>query len=400
MGWTINNRHALQPNITNTVLRSRRPPAAVRARSIDEPERHGSYMRDLLQGVLRPGTQAVASAVAGLIGVASLAYGGQNPNGILVPPFLEETRVAIAMTMVGDGTTDTPAFVGAADIAPHFIVGPTPNCRGTEFYKIPCISATAGLRIRMEDDDSVPIESPSFTPRLNVQWLAPTDGALLHSIGIQIGHHSNGQAGCLLSWTDAGAAAVESLAVHVITPEGVVNPAPPTPGTCADGSLFLERAIDGSVPLTLSADTDNGNFSLNYTTISYDVGSSSEASKWRGSLELDLYWGRSAPLDLSHPRFRFRGASAYGFRGGTPLCRRLDLSSSIGLVGRSRIKNDFTHEVVVQMTCLWSQERGIGTFFRVADGWDDYNSWFHWPSTRVQVGLTIGRLRFFGGLDG
>ena len=350
-----------------------------------------------------PGTREVGSALAGLFVVASLAYGGQDSNAILVPPFLEETRAAVAMAMVGDGgdgTTDTPAFVGAADVFPHFIVGPTPSCRGTRFYKVPCISATAGLRIRMEDDDSVPIESPSFMPRLNLQWLVPTDGAWLHSFGIHIGHHSNGQAGCLLFWTDVGAAAVESLAVHVITPEGRVKRAPPTSGTCADRSLFLEHAIDRGVPATLRADTDNGSFSLNYTTISYSFGSSGGASRQRGSLELDLYWGRSTPLNLTHPRFRFRVVQGYGFLGGGRFCRRLDLSSSIGLVGRSRIRDDFIGEFVGQLTCLWSQERGIGMFFRGAAGWDDYNSWFHWPSTRVQVGLTIGRLRFFGGPDG
>ena len=135
-----------------------------------------------------------------------------------------------------------------ADIFPHFVIGFASRCRRSNsswYTLVPCISVTPAIRLRMLNAVSVPIESPSYMPRLNIQWPVyyGDDDDHTFSVTFQAGHHSNGQGdnNCLFKWADG-----------------------PEAGGCVDESV----QSDG-LPELFKAEPD-GNFSLNYLKFTVD----------------------------------------------------------------------------------------------------------------------------------
>ena len=186
-------------------------------------------------------------------------------------------------------------------------------------------------------------------------------------ITVQAGHHSNGQSGCLLRWTRF--AGEES-------------------GKCADHASAEELRS----PFATEADTNNGNFSLNYFRVTFDQASYGflgvPAGRLSLGLELNPLRFMYEPMRARYPRWRFPLGLGLGL-ADVGFCARFDFF----------IKIRWGSEVSGsgQITCVWSEERGLGVFVRGYAGSDEYNSsYFGENVNRVEAGFTINRIRTFG----
>ena len=131
-------------------------------------------------------------------------------------PFLESSDFFITAglpSVTGFGT-----FVGPfddtlfeADIFPHLKLwgNVTSNLpRGSRRY---LVSFTPAVRLRMLSESSAPVLSPSYMSRLNIQWLFAGEGSEraleveVWEAHVMLGHHSNGQSGCLFVGQDPDA---------------------------------------------------------------------------------------------------------------------------------------------------------------------------------------------------
>ena len=291
------------------------------------------------------------------------------------PPFLEPTTLFWTFRPdLSPGRLDLDAATALdADIFPHFVLVGSRRCAASRAHgAIPCVSVTPGIRIRMENAESAPIESPSFMPRLNMQWLLYRDSRTVN-VGLYIGHHSNGQAGPLFAWAD---------------------------GTYAqDGSLTLDDLKSGAA----RPDIVNGNFSVNYARIAVDfaryVPPVEDARyiagyRFSGSVErAPDNWKFESLRNEIYPTWQYRLMGGFAI-ANAPLCERADIFvEAHGYEYNSEMAGSFA----TQLTCLSSQDRGLGFFIRYSNGRDDYNSSFFLDgSQRLQLGLTINRLRTFG----
>ena len=254
-----------------------------------------------------------------------------------------------------------------ANIFPHFVIGFPSRCRGeSSTWFRPCISATAGVRLRMGWDEPAPIRSPSFLPRANVQWLFYEEETT-RGVTLQAGHHSNAQTGCLLAWS--GHSGEES-------------------GGCADDAPGHEPG--GS--FVTAPDTTNGNFSLNYFRLIFDEARYGFLGIPAGRLSIGVEWNprgwMHGPMRARYPSMRYLLALGLGLRD-VGFCDRLELF--VGGSRGSRLTGGG------QATCIWSEERGIGMFVRPYFGADEYNSAFLGRSVgRLEVGFTINRIGTFG----
>ena len=319
--------------------------------------------------------------VALVVTMASTAAAQEGP--LHRPPFLEPTTlfwtVRPNLSRGGLDLSDVATALDA-DIFPHFVLGGARRCSKDSAADIhgaaPCVSFTPAIRIRMENRESVPIESPSFMPRLNMQWLFYGRDHTVN-LGLYLGHHSNGQAGCLFEWTDGQ-------------------------GCARDGSFSPGDLESGSV----RPDTDDGNFSLNYTAIALDFAryttDNSEARRvagYRLSLSAERApdnWKFSSMRNGIYPTWKVRVMGGLAI-ANAPLCARADVFAQ---VSGYEYNDEMTRSLWTQFTCLWSEKRGLGVFLRYSRGRDDYNSYFFIRDPqpqRLQFGFTINHLRMFGG---
>lgn len=113
----------------------------------------------------------------------------------ITPPFLEPIELVLPSTLSStEGVTSISrtVFLEAGVFGHLNAIG----C-GLETGSIsPCLSGTIGMRIRMENEDSLPICSPSYMSRLNMQVFHVGDESIV-SYGSYFGHHSNGKKDCL-----------------------------------------------------------------------------------------------------------------------------------------------------------------------------------------------------------
>lgn len=362
----------------------------------------------------------VAVTVMMLVGCMRPAYGQEKDSeGLLhAPPFLEGTELFWTEGESPNSDGGLVKYLLEADIFPHFVAGFPSRCRRgaatRDWRGRPCISATLGVRLRMErGTESNPIYSPSFLPRINLQWLRYRKDGPLHGLTIQLGHHSNGQAGCLVTWTDTGPYPLEHWGKDVDPRKGYVTFLVPEPGDCADQGWL--RSGDNSRDLagTLNADTMNGNFSLNYVNIAYDIAghpTNHKSRRWRVSVGVEVNGGIYEPLQGAYPRVRGRFLSSIGYPTNRRLCKRFD--ASVELIGgwsaadraARPVEPDetdrhrrFVGAMDIQATCLWIPDLGFGWFARSSFGQDDYNSSFYSRDAfRFQIGFTINRLKTFG----
>lgn len=304
----------------------------------------------------------VVASIISAIGFVSPAMAQDEDSP---PPFLESTDLFWTIPLGGSAPVHWPKYPLEADILPHYVLYGERHC--TEADGI-CISMTPGVRLRMYSTESAPIHSPSFMPRANFQWLFRPAPDTTSSVGFYIGHHSNGQSGCLFR----------------------THQEPSHP--CVDDKFPPEQLKHG---LTMP-DTDNGNFSLFYMRGSLDIASHDRTGRlmaWRINTGLELTphrWTYHAMRGL-YPRLMLRFGSAVGLDVWP--CDRLDLHAELRAYQDSRLHDYIT----AKATCLWRVNQRIAVFTRFLYGRDDYNShYFLNPHHKWQTGFTVSHRRKFG----
>ena len=296
------------------------------------------------------------------------------------PPFLEPTTLfwTIRPDLSPNSLDLDLATALESDIFPHFVLGGSRRCSRESAARIhgaaPCVSFTPAIRIRMENAASAPIESPSFMPRLNMQW--PFYGDITTAnLGLHFGHHSNGQTECLFVWAD---------------------------GACANDGEFMPGDLASGI---VRPDTSNGNFSLNYVKIAVDVArytrtrtgeEERRVAGYRLSWSVEMTpdnWKYSSLRNGIYPTWKFYLIGGLAI-ANAPLCERADVfAEGTAYEFNSKLTGSF----VTQLTCLWSHERGLGLFVKYSSGRDEYNSsFFIRGNQRLQFGFTVNRLRVFG----
>ena len=299
------------------------------------------------------------------------------PDTLHPPPFLEATDLFWTFRPDPRGIVLDEVTVFDADIYPHFVLFGASSCRGTSRPSSsgqPCISITPAIRLRMENKDSAPINSPSFVPRMNFQWLFYGDRGATKSIGLHVGHHSNGQAGHLFQWANTG--------------EDVP-------------SEYNQQLVDYLGEGSIIPDTENGNFSTSYLKASFDYARYNETDRAIDGhhFAVSVEW---FPDRWLYAPLRNEVYSQFWLRGGfgiasadAPLCRRSELlfKATAYRYGRRPAGSGS-----VEWGCISSPERGLGFFLRYSYGRDEYNSSFFIDAAhRIQFGLTVNRRRTFGG---
>ena len=323
---------------------------------------------------------------------------GQAPARDLLhpPPFLEPSNLFLTFRPEHRGLALDALTVFDADIVPHFTLFGADSCRSPERRpsargwsgtKQPCVSVTPAIHLRMENTDSAPIHSPSFIPRLNVQWLFYSrDGRATRHLGVHLGHHSNGQAGDLFVFSDAN---YEHVGAPVATDPVRVEP--------EEYGRLVNYLADGSV----EPNTKDGNFSVNYIRVSWDTAWYEETEKAyagrRLSLHLDYFineWMDEPLRDGVYPMMAIRPEIGWAY-SPAPLCQRQEFFLKGTLYVHSQER--FDGGAQVEWGCVFSPQRGLGAFLRYGYGRDEYNSsFFLEKSHRIQFGLTVNRRRTFG----
>ena len=362
----------------------------------------------------------VATPVIATGQVLGLPARSTETNQPPIIPFLEGTDVFWTIQ------SDDPTFPNLleADLFPHLVASQNfsstldavaQSRRGVRGFKefSYSISGTPAVRLRMLRDVSAPVRTPSYMPRVNAQFLwtrglkdcdpsspklgcravepAAVQGVVqapgavaeearklvavprvsIWETHLIIGHHSNGQDGCLLT-----------------TQERI----PPETGECAP-------------PGTVTAETINridGSFSTNYvrTGINYSrnwLDSDLEASREaRAKVEVEHHpraWIDDEIEEL-YGRTRLIGAAAYATRHVRFCQRRLEGTAS--LTWNPGVVETVTEwSTSVQASCFPFRGGGWGFFVRFYRGQDYYNLGFLDEISRVHVGATFNQGGFF-----
>ena len=362
----------------------------------------------------------LATSVTATGQVLGLPGRSTETNQPPIIPFLEGTDVFWTIQ------SDDPTFPNLleADLFPHLVASQNfsstldavaQSRRGVRGFKefSYSISGTPAVRLRMLRDVSAPVRTPSYMPRGNAQFLwtrglkdcdpsSPKPGCravepaavqgVLQTPGavaedaralvavprvsiweahLIVGHHSNGQDGCLLT-----------------TQERV----PPATGECVPAG-------------TVTAETINridGSFSTNYvrTGINYSrnwLDSELEATREaRGKVEVEYHpraWIDDEIEEL-YGRTRLIGAAAYATRHVRFCQRRLEGTASVTW-NPGVVETVTEWSTSVQASCFPFRGGGWGFFVRLYRGQDYYNLGFLDEISRVHVGATFNQGGFF-----
>ena len=358
---------------------------------------------------------ALPTAVAASAGTTET-----NPPPII--PFLEGTDV---FWTVQRGKERSGIFPNKleADIFPHLVAAQNftdtldlvaqsrRGIRGLKQFSY-AVSGTPAVRIRMLRDVSAPVRTPSYMPRVNAQFLwtrglrdcassspkaecrpvsaradlgSATSGesvqvarALLALPRVSIweahailGHHSNGQDGCLT--------------------EGQTRQ-PPETGDC----------VPAAVPTAETINRRDGSFSTNYirvgvnysrNTMQADLQATREA---RVRVEFEYHpraWVDSNIVDI-YGRGRLMFGGAYAVKNIRFCSRRLEGSAGAiwnpGVVDTVRSLSGS-----LQVSCFPWDNGGWGLFARLYSGQDYYNVGFLDNITRIHIGATFNQTGFF-----
>jgi hypothetical protein len=366
-------------------------------------------------------------------------------------PFLEGTDVfwtVFAGDPIGTLPEEVENFFPyrlEADIFPHLVVFQNFTDvldvrrqaeRGVEGLKEVSwsISGTPAVRIRMLPITSAPVRTPSYMPRGNVQvlWARGLKGqarealgstlAVNRDLGVRleaarkqapdqtrqtetlfalanlthislwelhaiVGHHSNGQDGCLsteqerLDLPDGDDPCV---------PEGVV----PTQETInrVDGS-FSTNYIRVGANYSWNRLEPGGGPAKGACQCEPDEAEGVEERRVRAEVEYHpAAWVDDQMVDL-YGRLRFNLNGAWAVK--TPFCERR-LETSAGLVWNPGVVETVPEvSFSIQVSCFPTLNGGWGFFTRYYQGQDYYNVGFLDDIRRVHVGLTFNQTGFF-----
>ncbi len=356
-----------------------------------------------------------------------------------IVPFLEATDVFWSMPDAGsreDARPDSdqfePPYVLEANIFPHLIFRQTytdvlevetqASRKADDIKEFAySISGTPGVRIRMLTSESLPVRTPTFTPRMTFQGLwarglkekvrgamaaerpsvsqpegapgdpqaqmsrAPEVVALsrLATIGlyeshVRVAHYSNGQEGCLgLDQIRVGSDQSGCSPAEVDLTRDTINR--------KNGSFSTNFVAVG---VNYSRNTLNG------TTDPADSAEHWSAYKeWRLGLELERHFANSRIRDY-YSQWRLNGTAGFAWKNLAFCDRRFDVSATgtAGLGARDGISNN---SIAIQATCFPVNRGGWGFFARYALGQDYYNVQMFETINRLQFGLTYNQNGFF-----
>jgi hypothetical protein len=315
-------------------------------------------------------------------------------NAQPIVPFLEGTDVFTAFR--GDTRFE-------ANIFPHLIayqnysdlidVAKQSRRQGRPRAFAFAVSATPAVRIRMFNERSAPVRTPSYMPRGNFQmiWARNLENAMamaraerssewasfrqsavatvsLYETHLVVGHHSNGQDGCLFTNE---------------TPEG---------DDCV--------AVPGGAPREIN--TKDGSFSTNYVRVgtNYRRNYLDEAGlsglEWGFRFDVEYHprpWVDPRIVDL-YGRLREEVGFATAARGWRWCGRRAEISGSLKLI-HSAPEGVSSLVKTAQVDCFPWRNGGWGFFVRYYHGQDYYNIGFLRNISRVHAGATFNQNGFF-----
>ena len=257
-------------------------------------------------------------------------------------------------------------------------------------------------RLRMFDEDSNPVRTPSYMPKATIQlaWLknrssqdaehedfkrGPIDMWLVNVI--PFGHHSNGQNGCLFIGQTRIAGECEPQQPAVDGPEDVnVENGSFSTNYLRFGLEYRRMHPDGDDPVDTRAVTRREwgfGGSVEFNPSGYVGGSISDTLK---------------PL-YGTTRFRVAADLASGnWRAPIPLLNRVNCGRAWaeGSLMFIRDAAPFVDDVTtaVEAACLPSGWGGAGLFVRYYRGQDYYNASFLENINRVQFGVTFLQAKF------
>lgn len=247
------------------------------------------------------------------------------------------------------------------------------------------VSGTPGVRVRMLTAESLPVRTPTFTPRINLQLLkvrrlknlrqsrtATRATVWLWEGHLRAAHYSNGQEGCL----------------------STLQTRP--------------REDEECVPeVGLTAETVNrrtGSFSTNFLALGsnyawHKVASDGPDQAYASTLEVrgavEMEWhGGSQDLYRYFSPLRINSTVGAALPNVWICDRRLEgsVSGTLGLLDDEGVSN---HSLTAQASCFPSSRGGWGGFVRVFHGQDYYNVQLFEKITRLQIGLTYNQAGFF-----
>lgn len=328
---------------------------------------------------------------------------GIETNSGPIIPFLEGTDVFTPLRN---------DVVFEADIFPHLVALQnfadvidldTQDKEGLRTMGV-VISATPAVRLRMFEERSRPVRTPSYMPRGNFQFIwagnvqqvvqvartltaAMNAGPLTTTLWVPlfeahaiVGHHSNGQNGCTFDDEER----LESSA------------------TGANECTLKPTAQSATEPRQRPINTMDGSFSTNYIR----TGVNFRHNRLDNTLRADLEWGLRADLEY-HPRAwvdddivdiygrtRVEFAASFAARELPGCGKRIDLTGSLKVIaGRP---DDVSPRVyLAQVSCFPFRKGGWGFFVRYYNGEDYYNQGFRTDIQRVHVGATFNQTGFF-----
>jgi len=243
------------------------------------------------------------------------------------------------------------------------------------------ISGTPAVRLRMFEEVSRPVRTPSYMPRGNVQFIwagnlpeaiaslsqrQRSDVWLLEAHAI-VGHHSNGQKGCLYADERRDGEAC----VRVDGLPRVVNR--------EDGS-FSTNFVRTGLHIRFNALDDTG---WAFREWGAHVGVEHHPAGWVDEGIVDLY-GRT----------RIQTGGAWAMRDGPGCGKRLELAGSTQFIIGAP-DQVWPVALTAQVSCLPFRRGGWGFFVRYYGGQDYYNIGFLENIQRVHVGTTFNQSGFF-----
>jgi hypothetical protein len=255
------------------------------------------------------------------------------------------------------------------------------------------ISGTPAVRIRMFNERSAPVRTPSYMPRGNFQiiWARNLENSMamaragrstswasfrqssvttvsLYEAHVIVGHHSNGQDGCLYT-----------------------NEAP-------QGDDCVE--VPGASPRQIN--TKDGSFSTNFVRVgtNYRRNYLDEAGwsglEWGFRFDVEYHprpWVDPRIVDL-YGRLRERVGFATASRGWRWCRRRAEISGSLEFI-HGAPEDVSPVATTAQVDCFPWDNGGWGVFVRYYHGQDYYNIGFLRNISRLHAGATFNQNGFF-----
>lgn len=353
-------------------------------------------------------TNALIVVAAAAISISpSVGYAQEKASERVGSLFLDQQYVSVQFP------TGNQLF--EAQIGPHLFINSAGDFSGWRSVKhewIKTVVITPMVRLRMLKEESAPVRTPSYMPKLDAQlihidttsnvhpWLGKGAGLLqvtLTNFALTVGHHSNGQDGCLFT---------EQTVVEKTCQYVGARPQMPTVNR-KDGSFstdYVRATVDRTWLTAPSAKMDaERQATSSGKRLSSNLRSAGERSVSLGAF-VEVHPVLNGYGGLSTEQWEWFGRARLDVHGSyTSVSRFLWRNSAPGLfhisvAGRVR---DRTHPDVSKLsidaqTGFTFDPHGMGFFLRYYHGQDYYNLGYATQIQTGQIGVRFESGRFRG----